>query len=216
MNRFKIVVVALIALASINGLWANGKDFLFSLAVPGSSQINNGKNYGYAMLAAEALLIGGRLYLKNEADMLIEESYTYAVKYANITPGDYDSSFFKNMGKYDSSGFDAMGYNATIRAEAIYLYPDDPEARQQYINEHAYGEDRYWYWESPDHKAEYNRMRNDSADMESFAKLALGVTILNHLVSGIDVLRYNAQESRAQFSLDYRQHVPQIKLSVKF
>ncbi len=206
----------MLCLLSLNGLWAKGKDFLFSLAIPGFTQIKEGKDYGYAMLAAEAALIGSQLFLKSEAGLLRDESYTYALKFAHINPGTYDNEFLKNLGKYNSSGFDAMGYNATVRAQALFLYPDSPEAQQQYINEHAYGDDKYWNWDGLNHKSEYNRMRNDAVDLESFAKLALGVTILNHLVSGIDVLRYKSQESRANFSLDYRNEVPQIKLSVKF
>lgn len=206
----------LLFMLTISTLPAKSKDFLLSLAVPGFAQIKDGRGYGYSLLAAEALLIGGQLYLKSEANLLRDDSYTYALKFAHINPGDYDSEFLKNLGKYESSGYDAMGYNSTVRNQAVMLYPDDPEGQQLYIEANAYGDDKYWDWDSQTHKSEYNRMRNDAQDLESFAKLAFGVTILNHLVSGFDVLRYNASESRARFSMDYRSRTPQLKLSVKF
>ncbi len=71
-------------------------------------------------------------------------------------------------------------------------------------------------WESAAKRAEYNRMRNDSQDLESYGKLVVGVLILNHLVSGIDILRSQAQERRTQLSMELHQSTPMLKLSLKF
>ncbi|MDD2506731.1 MAG: hypothetical protein PHQ78_05385 [Candidatus Cloacimonetes bacterium] len=166
-------------------------------------------------MATEAVFIGTQLYCNSEAKLLRDESYTYALKFAHINPGHYDSSFYKNLGKYNSSGFDAMGYNASVREEALSLYPGDPISQQQYIDDHAYGEDNYWNWDSEQHKSSFNGMRNDALDFESYAQLALGVTILNHLWSGIDALRHSKQKRDAQFSIDILHNVPLLKLSVK-
>jgi len=201
---------------SIGGLWAQGKAFLFSLAVPGYSQIKSGKSYGYAMLAAEATLIGASMYLSKESDLLLEEAYTYALKYAHLNPADYDSYFLKNLGTYESSGYDTNGYNAAIRREAMSLYPDDPIAQQSFIDAHAYGEDQYWYWDSTDNRRQYNKLRNDSQDLQSYGKLVFGVIILNHLVSGIDILRHHSQERRTELSVDIVQEHPMLKMSLKF
>lgn len=214
--RPKHTLILLLCMLSISGAWAQKKDFLLSLAVPGFSQVKSGKSYGYAMLAAEAALIGTSLYLGSEADLLMDRSYTHALKFAQVNPADYGSDFFKNLGKYNSSGFDADGYNATIRREAQRRYPGDPSLQQLYIEENAYGEDRYWKWESAAKRADYNRMRNDSQDLESYGKLVAGVLILNHLVSGIDILRSQAQERRTQLSMELHQSTPMLKLSLKF
>ncbi|MCB5259090.1 MAG: hypothetical protein PHN71_03195 [Candidatus Cloacimonetes bacterium] len=216
MKNLKYLLIILMCAASVASLNAQKKDFLMSLLIPGYTQVKNGRTYGYALVAAEALVIGSQLYLKSEANLLKEESYVYAVKYAHINPGDYDQEFLKNLGKYNSSGYDALGYNAAVRAEAMRLYSADPIQQQQYIDDHAYLDDKYFSWETESDRSQYNQMRNKAQDFESFAKLALGVTILNHLISGIDVLRYNAQERRANFSVDVRHNVPQVKLSVKF
>lgn len=214
--RRKHTLIILLCILSVSGLWAQGKDFLLSLAVPGYSQVKNGKSYGYAMLAAEAALIGTYLYLGSEADLLMDSSYTYALKFAQVNPADYDAEFLKNLGKYNSSGFDADGYNAMIRREAQELFPDDPVAQTSYIEEQGYGEDRYWRWESADKRADYNRMRNDSLDLESYGKLVVGMILLNHLASGINILQSQAQERRTRLSMDLYRNVPMLKLSLKF
>ena len=211
-----IVIVSLIVLTCQVWAESKGKDFLFSLAVPGFSQISSGRNYGYAMLATEATLIGTMYYLGNESDLMRKDSYTYALKYAHINPAKYDSEFLKNLGKYNSSGFDADGYNASIRREAIYLYPNNPVAQQAYIDEHSYGEDKYWRWDETKNRKKYNKFRNDADDLESYSKMAVGVLILNHLASGIDVLRYYSQEQRVKLSFGYTPESPLILFSYPF
>ncbi|MCB5261761.1 MAG: hypothetical protein LHW64_02445 [Candidatus Cloacimonetes bacterium] len=214
--RFRYLLIILLCILSISGLWAQGKDFLFSLAVPGFSQVMNGKSHGYVMMAAEAALIGTSLYLSSEADLLMDESYSYALKFAELNPADYDTEFLKNLGKYNSSGFDADGYNAMIRREAQAIFSDSPDSMQIYIEDHSYGEDQYWRWESAGRRADYNRMRNNSVDLESYGKLVVGVMILNHLVSGMDVLISHSQKRRTQLSMGIHRNAPMLKLTLRF
>lgn len=103
---------------------------LKSLAVPGLSQINSGKEYGYVMLTTEALIIGSLFYFNSESDILKQESYEYAIKYAHLAPGHYSDTYFKHLARYESSGFDAGGYNNWIRQTALELYPYDPAMQQ--------------------------------------------------------------------------------------
>ncbi|HRX76123.1 MAG TPA: hypothetical protein P5342_01590 [Candidatus Cloacimonadota bacterium] len=185
----KLITLGLILLAFGNiAAQSSGKDFLLSLAVPGFSQISNGRNHGYAMMAAEATLIGSMLYLSSESELLRDESYTYALKFAQLQPGDYDAEFLQNLGKFNSSGFDADGYNASVRREALSLYPYDPDQQQSYIDEYSYSDDQYWRWQSQGNRSRYNKMRNDANDLESYGKLAVGIMIMNHIASGIDAL----------------------------
>jgi len=213
MKRYLILCLILIALGNLPAQ-NKGKDFLLSLAVPGLSQIRSGRDYGYAMLAAEATIAGTMYYLSNESDLLMDESFSYALKFAHLNPGDYDTEFLKNLGKFNSSGFDADGYNASVRRTAINLYPYDPEAQQSYIDEHSYQEDKSWQWDSAKERAKYNKMRNDALDMESYGKLAVGVMLLNHLVSSIDVLRYSKHNT--QFSMGIKNGHPQLRISHRF
>lgn len=214
MKRYIMIGLILTTLCSL-AAQSKGKDFLLSLAVPGFSQINSGRNYGYAMLATEATLIGTMFYLSSESQLMRDESYSYALKFAHIEPQDYDSEFLKNLGRYNSSGFEADGFNATVRRTALNLYPEDPVAQQLYIDEHSYGEAEYWRWDSVADRAKYNKLRNDAADLESYGKLAVGVMLFNHLMSGIDVLRYS-RDHRTQFSMGMKKGHPQLKVSYRF
>lgn len=214
MKRYIVLCIILVSLGSL-AAQSRGKDFLLSAAIPGYSQITGGRSYGYVMLAAEASLIGTMFYLSNESDLLRDESFSYALKFAELEPGDYDSAFLKNLGKYNSSGFDADGYNASIRKEALRLFPYDPQAQQSYIDEQGYFDDQYWRWESQTKRASYNKMRNDANDLESYGKLAVGLMLLNHLASGIDALQHSSN-SRTQFSLGMKKGHPQLRLSYRF
>ncbi|MDD2543131.1 MAG: hypothetical protein PHY21_04920 [Candidatus Cloacimonetes bacterium] len=212
----KLITLGLILLAFGNiAAQSSGKDFLLSLAVPGFSQISNGRNHGYAMMAAEATLIGSMLYLSSESELLRDESYTYALKFAQLQPGDYDAEFLQNLGKFNSSGFDADGYNASVRREALSLYPYDPDQQQSYIDEYSYSDDQYWRWQSQGNRSRYNKMRNDANDLESYGKLAVGIMIMNHIASGIDALRYN-RSSRTQFSMGIKDGHPQLRFRYRF
>jgi len=116
---------------------------LKSFVVPGWSQISSERNYGYAMLTAEAVIIGSIYYFHSESKVLEQECYEYAIKFAHLHPNGYNDDFFKHLARYESSGFDAGGYNNWVRQTAIDLYPDNPEMQQQYINDNAYGNDKY-------------------------------------------------------------------------
>lgn len=190
-------------------------DVALSLAIPGYSQIKSERSLGYVLLGSEAALLGGIYYFRSEEKVLKDASYSYALKYADLQPGEYDKSFFKNMGRYQSSGYDANGYNAAVREQALKLYPHDPDAQQAYLEANSYGEDHYWYWQAPQHKSRYNKYRNDARDMQSYSMVAGGVLLLNHVINLIDYA--NRREERAtQLSVAFKEGNPRLVLSHKF
>lgn len=194
----KKVCLILIIMCVISSAFAlnRGLGFLRAVAVPGWSQVASGHNYGYAMLASEIGIIGSLFYLNNESDILMQDSYEYAVKYAHLNPGDYDNEFYGNLSRYESSGFDANGYNAMVRQTAMTMYPYDPIAQQNYIDENGYADNKYWYWDSPDNRSQFNKLRNSSQNFDDYASVAVGVLILNHLVSGVDYLLFSSRDKR--------------------
>lgn len=190
-------------------------EVILSLALPGYSQIRSDRSLGYALLGAEALLIGNIYYFNSEEQLLKEASYSYALKYADLQPGDYDSAFFKNMGRYNSSGYDANGYNAAVREKALALFPHDPLSQQEYIDQNSYDEDQAWYWQSQSHKSRYNKYRNDALDMKSYSKLAGGVLMLNHVINVIDYA-LGRRSSATQLSVQLKGTTPRVVLSHSF
>lgn len=91
----RLILIALV-LASAFGLTAKSKGFemLKSLAIPGFSQVTNGRGYGYAMMATEVGIISSMLYFNNEEKLKARDAYEFALKYAHINPGKYSDQYF--------------------------------------------------------------------------------------------------------------------------
>ncbi|MGC9362881.1 MAG: hypothetical protein ACP5F3_08130, partial [Candidatus Syntrophosphaera sp.] len=162
-TTFLLIIISASLAAESRGL-----KFLQSLAVPGLSQVHSGRDHGYAMLAAEAGIIAGILFLNAEENLKEQEYYEYALKFAHIQPGDYPNQYFRDLSRYDSSGFEAGGYNADVRQTAMQLYPDDPIAQQIYIDENIYPEDYAWNWDSSDNRGSYSEIRIQTQDLRDY------------------------------------------------
>lgn len=215
MKRF-LIIISIVLLTLTLSAQSKGLEFLKSLAVPGLSQVINGRAYGYGMMAAEVGIISGMFYINNERNLKARESYEFAIKNAHINPGTYSDQYFRNLSRFNSSGFEAGGYNARIRQTAMDLYPNDPVAQQQYIDTNAYGDDMAWNWDSPTLRGEYSKIRIKTQDLRDYGKIAVGVLILNHLVSGIDVLRYFSETTRSQVYFDIQDQHPMLMLDVQW
>ena len=216
--KIKYLVTLLLLLACGASLAAEGTglQLVQSLVLPGLSQVRHGRNYGYGMLTAEAALISSLLYLNEEAQLKTQEYYEYALKYAHITPGDHADSYLRDLSKFNSSGYEAGGYNAWVRQEALRLFPHDPAQQQIYIDENIYLDDQAWNWDSVDNRGQYVQIRTEAQNMRDYRMLAVGVMIVNHLISGIDVLRYNAKDNKAQVWLDIKDRRPMLMLGLEF
>jgi hypothetical protein len=214
----KRLIPLLLLLAAVTILPAENKGwkFLQSIAVPGLSQIRDGRHYGYAMLTSEVGIISSMLYLNTEEKLKTQEYYEYAIKYAHIGVGEYPDQYFRDLSRYSSSGYDAGGYNAQVRETAIQLFPYDTTSQQAYINEHAYTDGQSWNWDSVDNRSAYSKIRVQTQDLRDYSKLAVGVLIVNHLISGIDVLRLISESNRSQVYLDIKDKTPTVNLRVEW
>lgn len=214
MRKLLIIVLLLISIS----LFAQkpGLKVLGSFAVPGLVQVSQGRNYGYAMLASEAAIIASMLYLNSEEKLAKTEAYEFAVKYAQIAPGTYSDKYFRDISRFNSGGFDADGYNTKVRKEALTLYPDDPSKQQTYIDEHAYPEELYWAWDSTSQRAAYSKIRIRASDMRDYSQAAVGVLILNHVISGIEALKFRSANKRSSVYMSLKGKSPLLNLSVSF
>jgi len=195
---------------------SRGWTIVQSLALPGLGQVRNDRSYGYAMLGAEVGVIGSMFFLSSERNLKDRESYDYALKYANLQPGSYPESFFFDLTKYYSSDFTTGGYNEMVRQEALRLYPTDPVAQQAYIDANGYDEDHYWKWESPANRSEYASMRHQMQNLQDYGKIAVGVLIVNHIISGMDALIFTRPVHKPQAWLKVDNDTPLLMLSMEF
>ena len=210
-----MLILALILAASLSAQ-SKGSLFLRSALIPGWGQIRSGNDYGYAMLASEVATVSSIFYFNNEIKIKNREAYEYALKFADINPGNYSAEYQQHLSRYQSSGFEAGGYNAMIREMAINLFPDQADLQQQYIDANIYSDEMAWSWMSQDHRLNYGNIRGDKSKLEDYAKIASGVLILNHLVSAIDILRLDASRKRRSVSVGYWQNSPTLNLSITF
>lgn len=210
------ILLFLLAVTCVMPGKTKGFEMLKSLAVPGLSQVTNGKDYGYAMMASEVGIISSMVYFNNEEKLKIREAYEYALKYAHLNPGKYSDQYYRTLSRYNSSGYDAGGYNNEVRETAIRLHPGDPAAQQQYIDANAIPDEQAWNWDSTQNRGSYSKIRIKSQDMRDYGSIAVGVLILNHLVSGVDVLRFFTEKARSQVYFDYQNHQPMLMLNIRW
>ena len=96
------------------------------------------------------------------------------------------------------------------------LYPGDPLAQQEYIDQNAYGEENYWKWDSAEDKSHYNKLRNKSLDYRSIGNMTMGVVMLNHIISGLDALISGNKERKTDLDVTLLRGTPLIRLSYEF
>ena len=102
-----------------------------------------------------------------------------------------------------------------IRQQAIEHFPGDSQAQQEYIDSNIYSDEMAWNWDSSADRGNYSKMRIRTQDLKDYAKIATGIMIFNHLVSGIDILRISGVES-SRFSLGMKDRQPLLMLDISF
>lgn len=172
-----------------------------SLIVPGWGELSLGNKSGYIFIASEAFLWLSNLYYHSESDLKLEESYQYALKYAHINPGNYGTDYYRDLSKYMSYGFETGGHNQEIVSEAQDLFPDNPAAQQDYIQDNIYTEEYYWNWDNKNHRGKYREIRNKSLDYSEIAKSLGGAILANHLLSGLNAFRIIKKRNKLDLSM---------------
>jgi len=173
--------------------------FLKSALLPGWGELSVDHNSGYAFMAAEVLLWSSKFFCEQEKDLLTDQAFFHAVKYAHINPDlHYSDEFLFHLTKYASSGFESGGYNAHIVMRAEELYgPNgsnpDPQMYDEYIQNNIYNEEFYWNWDSESKQTKYNKKRQDATDFNDIAKALTGTIVVNHVLSAINSFRISSK-----------------------
>jgi hypothetical protein len=220
MNTNSKVILLLIALLLLS-VSLNSKEiaprtaFLKSALIPGWGELSQGNNSGYFMLAAEFLLWSSIFYFNEEEDLLLKESFNYAVKYAHIDPNaDFDDEYLYHLTRYNSSGFNTGGYNSYIIAQAESI--EDPEERLEFIENNIYPEDLFWEWDNEEHRRQYGIKRKDSTHFTDYAKAVTGAIIANHIISAINSIRIS-KKNKIDLKVSFNSELdPQLLINYKF
>ncbi len=195
-SKSVLLIVLLVMTTQVFAQHNPGLMFLQSLAVPGMGELWQGNNSGYVFIASEILLWSSMFYFQEESHLSKRHAYETALEYAHVTPRDYSDEYYHHLSKYDSSGYEAGGYNEGIRRTAINLYPGDAEAQALYIQNNAYSDDYSWNWDSDERKNQYTKHYKDIQTNKDYAQAMIGGIVLNHLVSGFNSLFYARKTNR--------------------
>jgi len=154
-TSFKCLLLIIVLLtAAVNGSAQEPdprKAFLKSALIPGWGELSQGNNSGYILIFSEVMLWSAKFFFNEEEDLLLKESYNYAVKYAHIDPdSDINDDYLYHLTRYNSSGFDAGGYNSYIVEQAESI--EDPIERQEFIENNIYHDDLFWEWDDKNNR----------------------------------------------------------------
>ena len=191
--------------------------FLKSLILPGWGELSNNSKTGYVTLTSELVLLSTHFFYSNEIDLLKEEAYQYAIKFAGINSGEYTDQYWVNLTRYSSSGFEPGGFNSYVYQDALTLYPNDSEMQQQYIDSYKIPDSKSWNWNSKVDRAHFSHIRVDQRSAEDIAKTLVGVITLNHLVSGVNAARVALKLKKVNLKVSLNKDLyPNISYSYHF
>lgn len=193
---------------------------LKSVIIPGWGQISNEHNAGFVHLGLEVAFVSSLIYFSNEADIKKDQSISYAVKFAHINPLSHPETYYKTIGRYNSSYYEAGGYNQGVLNDAIANYPGNPIEQQNYIIENAIPDVLNWRWDNKSNRQKYNSLRQDYYFNQDYAKVVTGVLVANHVFSFLDMLiRYKNRDIEDQYTMYStikNDMTPMLNLQVKF
>lgn len=185
---------------------------LLSLALPGSGQLREGKERGWAYLALEAVAWGAWAQRRHRGGELRARYRDLAWETGRIRSGarvDGDFPYYERLAAWPRSGeYDAApepglqpetdpgSYNGHVWSLAAGLFlgsrppepgSDDYARALDYYRDRAYGEAFLWDWSAdPDARTRVAELIQDSDDRFREATMVLGAVLANHLVSAVD------------------------------
>lgn len=221
-NTNKLLLISLVALIFLivnSTIYAKSFELnpvLKSAILPGWGQLSIDNSYGYAMLTGEVLFWSAYIYSTTEQNLKDQQSYEYALKFAHVNPGKYSEQYYRDLSKFDSSGYSAGGYNAMVRQTAIDLYPYDLVLQQDYIDENAIPDEMAWQWDTYQQRKKYSSLRKDILELKDQAQVITGIIIANHIISSIDMLRLRKHWKNVNPSIRYYRNTPILNFDIQF
>lgn len=95
-----------------------------------------------------------------------------------------DEDYYKSLERYDN----VEEYYEDLRREARDRYPDDPEARREYLESRKYAASAEWNWSNDSARFDYWGVRRSARSAALTAGFAAGGLLLNRIVSVVDCI----------------------------
>jgi hypothetical protein len=198
------------------------KAMLYSALIPGLGELYT-HNYTKAgiFFASDIAIVLSYFRFKNENDWAIKSYQQFALVKAGVQLHS-SSEHYQLVQNFLSR----ESYNAyIIRYYRNYylVYKHDPETYEQKLDEYLIPEEQDWNWETEKDLKKFRNMRQEQRNLETYAKLTVAATILNHLVSIIDSAisaRINnknvSQFQRISLTPDFAQKGFKLNYEIKF
>ena len=158
---------------------------LMSATVPGAGQIYLGqKTKAGVFLAADLITIFSLYRFNLEQDIAVNNYKQYALVNAGLRMG-VDKDVYIYASKYRS----ATEYNLAMETfYKNYLLIDyiTQEEFNEYVLRDRLGPEDWWEWQSDAQFKKYRSIRQQKQEFEQYASLAVGILIVNRIISVVD------------------------------
>jgi hypothetical protein len=171
---------------------ASPRDLLLSALVPGLGELRTGHTRMAAVhFAAEAAIWTSFVVFRVQGGLRRDDYVEYAEVFAGVRDvSGRSDNYFKELARYIRSDPGPNSYNEReVRDTARALYPDDPDARQRYIEAHEYTGDLAWDWETVDNWRTYRELRESSELSLQRSRFCIGAAVANRIASVLGLAR---------------------------
>ncbi len=158
-----------------------------SLILPGWGQMLTGhRDRGKLFMVAEAAIAISFVAFRVQGEVRQNRYVDYAELFASVADADgRPDGYYRNLGRYTSSA----EYEDELMREARARFGDDIAQREVYVAERMPAPDQAWEWRSQAHRDSYLEMRKDSRNSFRRSDQALGLALLNRVLSAVDAAR---------------------------
>ncbi|MCK5786870.1 MAG: hypothetical protein KAH54_09980 [Candidatus Sabulitectum sp.] len=181
-------------------LGADKGTVLRSIVLPGWGQMHAGHSTrGTIFMGLEASIWTGAGVSYLQGLFNRDDYRNLAMEQAGIDVSSLDRDFQNDVGDFSSSS----EYNDYIRSLARYYYPDDPEAQQNYFDNHSrFGSDG-WNWSSAEAREDYDDALRISREWFRRTAYVAAFALVNRAVSAIDASLLDPSEPGIYTAIDF-------------
>ena len=168
------------------------RDLLFSALLPGLGELRTGHRRMAAVhFAAEAAVWVSLIAFRVQGELRKDDYVEYAQVFAGVRNGAGRSDdYYRNLARYIRSDPGPNSYNEReVRETARALYPDDPEARRDYIDENEIRGELAWNWESQEHWSAFRELRESGELSFQRSRFCIGAAVANRIASVLGLAR---------------------------